>query len=463
MQHIILFLSYLSTGSALFFPYVYPRIKFEADSSNFAGKPLFLTPFLKQGLIELAQNLSRVSITEYMGFTSHSGFFTIDPEINSNLFFWYFPPFNKDPNAPVTLWLQGGPGGSSLFGLFTELGPLTADKEGIRRRKIHWALNSHLIFIDNPVGTGFSFTNNESGYCTDEKCVAVGLYNCLQQFFTLFPKLRNNEFFITGESYAGKYIPALGMEIHKRKDTYDGGAPINLSGMAIGNGYCDPVNQLDYGNYLYQHGLLDDNQRTTFENLQSKLMREINIGNWSKADMLMDLLMDGELRNFSYFKNYTGYNYYYNFLNTSDDEDMSIFATLLQNVKIRKSIHVGGLPFQSGEQVQIHLALDMLKSVAPMVAELLSHYRILIYSGQLDIVVAYPLTVNFLRNLQFSAATEYKMAPRKVWRVGSDLAGYIKKAGNLTELLVRNAGHMVPHDQPKWAFEMITSFIQNTL
>lgn len=461
MKHIILFLSYISTGSALFFPYVYPRIKFEADTSNCAGKPLFITPYLTQGLIELAQNLSRVSITEQLGFTSHSGFFTIDPGIKSNMFFWYFPAFNHDPSAPVTLWLQGGPGGSSLFGLFTELGPLYADKEGIRRRKIHWALNSHLVFIDNPVGTGFSFTNSDRGYCKNEKCVALGLYKCLQQFFTLFPALRKNEFFITGESYAGKYIPALGMVIHKHKNKNDGS--INLSGMAIGNGYCDPVNQLDYGNYLYQHGLIDHNQRLTFENVQAKLIHEIRNGNWSKADILMDLLMDGELQKFSYFKNFTGYNYYYNYLNTTDDESMSIFGNVLQNVVIRKSLHVGGLPFQSGEQVQLHLALDMLKSVAPIIADLLSHYRMLIYSGQLDIVVAYPMTVNFLRKLNFSAAAEYKTAARQKWMVGGVLAGYIKRAGNLTELMVRNAGHMVPRDQPKWAFEMITSFMQNDL
>lgn len=453
-------LSLFSLLNAVIFPYPYPRMKLEAKSPGDAGDPLFLTPYLKKGSISLAQNLSRVSLTDKMGFRSHAGFFTIDEDYNSNLYFWYFPPFYKSKNAPVLLWLQGGPGGSSLFGLFTELGPLIAKKDGFVRRKYHWALNHHLIFIDNPAGTGFSFTDNEKGYCTDENCVSRGLYNALQQFFVLFPNLRNNEFCISGESYAGKYIPALAMEIHIQ-NANSHNEKINLKCLAMGNAYCDPEHQIDYGNYLYQHGLIDNNQLMMFESLQRDIVTEIRNEKWEKADMLMDELMDGELTNFSYFKSYTGFTNYYNFLQSDSDEDTSIFADLLQNDKLRRSIHVGGLPFNSGEEVQIHLAMDILKSVAPLVEELLSHYRILFYNGQLDIIVAYPLTENFLRNLKFSSADVYRNAPRKIWRVRDDIAGYWKKAGNLTEVLVRNAGHMVPHDQPKWAFNLITQFVRD--
>ncbi|XP_028171382.1 venom serine carboxypeptidase-like isoform X2 [Ostrinia furnacalis] len=456
---ICVLISLISPLHAIIFPYVYPRLKLEAKTSGDAGDPLILTPYLKKGSIAEAQKLSRVSLTDRVGFPSHAGFFTVEEKYNSNLYFWYFPPISKNADAPVVLWLQGGPGGSSLFGLFTELGPLIAKKDGFALRKYHWALKNHLIFIDNPVGTGFSYTNDDKGYCSDEKCVAKGLYNAMQQFFTLFPDLRNNTFCITGESYAGKYIPALAMEIHNQNDNGDDEL-INLKCLAMGNAYCDPVHQIDYGNYLYQHGLIDNNQLEVFEKYQTDIAAEIQNENWEKADILMDKLMDGELTNFSYFKSYTGFTDYYNFLKTDNDDDMSIFTDLLQNDKLRHSIHVGGLPFNSGEEVQIHLAFDILKSVAPDITELLSHYRILFYNGQLDIIVAYPLTENFLRNLNFSSAEEYKKATRNVWKVGDDIAGYWKKAGNLTEVLVRNAGHMVPHDQPKWALNLITRFIQ---
>ncbi|XP_050352967.1 venom serine carboxypeptidase-like [Nymphalis io] len=459
----LLFLFIFNIYSLVFslsFPYVYPRVKLEAKTEGQGdhGDPLILTPYIDKGDIELAQNISRVPFTEKIGILSHSGFITVDKKYNSNLYFWYFPAFNKNKNAPVVLWLQGGPGGSSLFGLFTENGPIVAKKEGFSARKYHWALKNHLIFIDNPVGTGFSFTDKH-GYCSDEQCIAKGLYTCMQQFFKLFPSLRHNEFYITGESYAGKYIPSLAMEIHNRNLQNE--PKINLKGLALGNAYCDPINQMDYGNYLYQHGLIDNGQRNFFNKMQAEIVKNIQKENWVDAGILLDTLMDGDLSNFSYFKNYTGFNNYYNFLIPTNLSDMAIYINLLNNDEIRRNAHVGGLPFHSGEKVQIHLASDILKSVAPLVSELLSHYRVLFYNGQLDIIVAYPLTENFLRKLTFSSSDEYRRASRTIWKVGDEIAGYMKQAGNLTEVLVRNAGHMVPHDQPKWALDLITRFIRN--
>lgn len=102
-----------------------------------------------------------------------------------------------------------------------------------------------------------------------------------------------------------------------------------------------------------------------------------------------------------------------------------------------------------------------MKTIAPWVSELLNDYKILFFNGQLDIIVAYPLTVNFLKNLNFSSAEEYKTAPRKIWHVDEYIAGYVKQAGNLTEVLVRNAGHMVPFDQPEWAYNLVYNFVRN--
>ncbi|CAF4804418.1 unnamed protein product [Pieris macdunnoughi] len=444
-----------------FFPYVYPRINLQSKMNKISGDALILTPYLERQEIDLARNLSYVQLTEKMGFSSHAGFFTVDKKYNSNLYFWYFPAFNKNKAAPVVLWLQGGPGGSSLFGLFTENGPIIAKKGGFARRKYHWAVENHLIFIDNPVGTGFSFTNDSKGYCEDEACVAKGLYVSLQQFFTLFPNLFDNDFYITGESYAGKYIPSLGLYIHQRNMVSK--QKINLKGMALGNAYCDPINQLDYGSYLYQHGLIDSNQQDVFYQMQSNITKEIKKQNWLNAGILMDQLMDGDMSNFSYFKNFTGFLTYYNFLMINNEIDVPVFKDLLNNDKVRNSIHVGNLPFHDGKEVEISLAADILQSVTAEISQLLSYYKMLFYNGQLDIIVAYPLTENFLQHLDFSASNEYKTAVKKIWRVGDDIAGYYKKAGNLTEVLVRNAGHMVPGDQPKWAFDLISRFIKNKL
>lgn len=136
-------------------------------------------------------------------------------------------------------------------------------------------------------------------------------------------------------------------------------------------------------------------------------------------------------------------------------------AKYIQRADVRASIHVGNSTFHTDQTVEQNLMLDVMQSVAPWMTELLSNYRVLLYNGQLDIIVAYPLTVNYLQNLKFSGSDEYKTAPRYRWYVGTDLAGYVKQAGNLTEVLVRDAGHMVPADQPQWAVDLITRFTRN--
>lgn len=70
------------------------------------------------------------------------------------------------------------------------------------------------------MGTGFSFTDKD-GYCQNITQVAKHLYSGLNQFFHLFPSLASNPFYITGESFAGKYIPAIGYEIYERNKFED--------------------------------------------------------------------------------------------------------------------------------------------------------------------------------------------------------------------------------------------------
>lgn len=170
------------------------------------------------------------------------------------MFFWFFPAQNGNkPDTPVMLWLQGGPGSSSLFGLFTEIGPIYIDGNGnIQMRQINWNKNYHLIFIDNPVGTGFSFTSNEQGYARSQEDVARDLYSALTQFFQIYTDYQMNPFLVTGESYGGKYVPSITYKIHVENQNPQVKVKINLKGMTIGNGLCDPVNQYMYGDFLYQ-------------------------------------------------------------------------------------------------------------------------------------------------------------------------------------------------------------------
>ena len=106
--------------------------------------------------------------------------------------------------APLVIWLQGGPGGSSLFGLFIEHGPYYVNKDQqVVARNITWAESYNMLYIDQPAGTGFSFTDDEHGFATNQVDVANGLYETMRQFYIIFPDLLHNDLYITGESYAG--------------------------------------------------------------------------------------------------------------------------------------------------------------------------------------------------------------------------------------------------------------------
>lgn len=112
-----------------------------------------------------------------------------------------------------------------------------------------------MIYIDNPIGTGFSIAESDKDLVTDEDEVAKGLHNFLLQFVKENPEFEGREFFITGESYAGHYIPAISYELVTK------GSDLNLDfkGAAIGNGWVDPYHQYPaYADYAHENHLIND-------------------------------------------------------------------------------------------------------------------------------------------------------------------------------------------------------------
>lgn len=208
---------------------VYP--KFKQVPVTVTSAPLILTPLIESGKIKEAQTAANVLFNGFKNQTSYAGYLTVDKAFNSNMFFWYFPAQNSPETSPVILWLQGGPGATSLIGLFGENGPFEVKtKKGLKLRPYTWTANHNVVYIDNPVGTGYSFTD-EGGYAQNETKVGADLYNALIQFFQLFPDLQKNEFYVSGESYAGKYVPAIGYTILKNNP----GAKLKIN---LQVGYC---------------------------------------------------------------------------------------------------------------------------------------------------------------------------------------------------------------------------------
>lgn len=420
------------------------------------GEPLILTPLIKAGKIKEAQEASEVKFSGFKNVKSYSGYFTVNDKYNSNLFFWFFPSRSSYANDPVVLWLQGGPGSSSLTGLFLENGPFQVkSKHGLKFRSQSWIETHSIIYIDNPVGTGFSFTK-DGGYLENEAQVGEQLYEALLQFFQLFPNLQKNQFFVTGESYAGKYVPAVSHTILKQNPSAK--LKINMQGLAIGNGFCDPENQLIHGDYLYQIGLIDISSKGIIDKMTQDAINLIRAKQWPQAATIFQKLFFDTPT--CIFSNITGFHNLYNFLQV-DEISTTYLDKYLEREDVKNAIHVGNTTFGDGSVVKLHLNTDFTQSITPLLTDLLDNYRVLMYSGQLDIIVPYPSTENFLQKLNFKEANVYKTAPRYQWNVNNELAGYVKQAGKLTELIVRNAGHFVPTDQPRWALDMITRFTRN--
>ncbi|KAH8372253.1 hypothetical protein KR093_010769 [Drosophila rubida] len=443
------------------FMHPYPPFSYYDDGTD-PGEALFITPLLSNDSLTKAdvRNIALVKGKQFLNVKSFAGYLTVNEAYNSNLFFWYFPAQESPETAPVVLWLQGGPGASSLIGLFLENGPLKLHSDGkLKKRKYSWSKTHNLIFIDSPVGSGFSFTDKAAGFARNEQDVGRDLHEAMLQLYELFDWQNSSGFWITGESYAGKYVPALAYRIHKAQQSYDfQGKHIPLKGMAIGNGLCDPLHQLKYGDYLYQLGLIDDNGLAAFHVAEAAGEECIRKKDMVGAFEIFDSLILGDLPKGSIFKNLTGFDWFYNYLQAHDDNCFINLGNFLQSGATRQAIHVGNHTFHDMDKenkVKNSLMEDYMDSVAPWLEELLKHYPICMYSGQLDVIIAYPMTRNFLKMLKFPDADYYKIAPRKIWRVDGELAGYVKQAGNLIDVLVRNAGHMVPYDQPKWIYELI--------
>jgi len=166
----------------------------------------------------------------------------------------------EDPmNKPVVLWLNGGPGSSSLLGFLEEEGPLLMNATGgLMVNPWSWTKLVNLVAIEAPMGVGYSYCsrqmNGKPCKNTDRYTASASRAALVDFFTTKFPELAKNEFYITGESYAGVYIPTLSKEILDHSD-------INLKGIAVGDPCTDNKAQDDSMNSLWyanKYGLMDE-------------------------------------------------------------------------------------------------------------------------------------------------------------------------------------------------------------
>ncbi|KAI4997649.1 hypothetical protein ZWY2020_052991 [Hordeum vulgare] len=186
---------------------------------------------------------------------NHAGYYRLPTTHDARLFYFFFKSRRHKKEDPVVIWLAGGPGCSNELALFYENGPFhIADNMSLLWNEFGLDQEWNLIYVDQPTGTGFNYSSDSHDTHHNEAGVSNDLYDFPQAFFKEHPEYVENDFYITGESYDGHYIPAFATRVYKGNKNNEG-IHINLKGFAIGNGHTDPAIQYKaYTDYALDMG-----------------------------------------------------------------------------------------------------------------------------------------------------------------------------------------------------------------
>ncbi|KAL4317838.1 hypothetical protein GQ457_18G025460 [Hibiscus cannabinus] len=244
-----------------------------------------------------------------VSFKQYSGYIVTDAKHGRALFYYFVEVDAADPLLhPLTLWFNGGPGCSSLgFGAFMEHGPFQPGEDGnLVKNQYSWNLESNILYVESPIGVGFSYSNTSSDYIdVNDTFTAEENLKFLVNWFKEFPQYRNSDLFLTGESYAGHYVPqlaALVLDYNKRSN----GRPIKLKALALGNPLLDWEISIDNTEFLWSHGVISDEllmQRKTIcsrpryakELIHQNISKECNEVRRKEAEEISEFTDSGDL------------------------------------------------------------------------------------------------------------------------------------------------------------------------
>lgn len=408
--------------------------------------------------------------TWYQLNNSFAGYATADTSNKNKLFYWFFESRTQaTEKTPLIIWLNGGPGASSLAGLFFENGPFTINSDAtIKPNSMSWNENAHMLFWDQPVGTGYS-NISDAKYVTTEEEMAKQFVNSLQYFYTKHPEYRNNKLFITGESYAGKYIPYIALEIYTRNKTGIE-KPINLSGIALGDGWIFPELQTKYQiEYAYMLGFVDHNQKHIAETQFNKFKDDLH----KLPPDMKQAFTDGCAVSDILTKCGGGENIYD--VRSWSDADIAPLKIYLESPTVKKAINV---PYDiiwsfsdASGPVSENLIDDMMASAVKTIPNLIDLkdsngkplYSILLYTGSFDMSCGFRGTEEILRKMNWECQENWRNLNRKIWfEQNGDTKltmGCIKQFRNLSQIEIPMAGHQVPMFQPTISRKMIYNWI----
>lgn len=423
------------------------------------------------------------SVKQYSGY--------LDVTDDKHLFFWFFESRNTPESAPLLLWLNGGPGCSSSTGLFFELGPCSVSDDGLNTTYNPYSWNTHanIIFLDQPVGVGFSYAEDGSKVDTSERA-AKDVYAFLELFLTRFPEYSKQPFHIAAESYGGIYAPNIASVIHNENQklpfTSTGLVKINLESVVIGNGLTDSYTQFaSVPEYLCEgpYPIFDDPSGPECTSLRSKVptcQRLIKACHTFKsrfvcvpAELYCNAQLYGPVQS-------SGLNPYDARRVCDPEEDgplcykqLTWIEKYMNTPEVKAAIGVAPqLEFKAcnmGVNQGFLLQGDSVRDTPALLPELVNNgIRLLVYAGVADMMCNFIGEERWLEVLGTDFLDEFLDAPTEQWITSSSktAAGTVRsagggssQAGNITFVAVHDAGHMVPYDQPEAALDLITRWI----
>ncbi|KAG2636902.1 hypothetical protein PVAP13_2NG492600 [Panicum virgatum] len=406
--------------------------------------------------IRLAALAGEGSSVEDLG--HHAGYYRLPNTHDARMFYFFFES-RGHKDDPVVIWLTGGPGCSSELALFYENGPFhIADNLSLVWNDFGW---------DKPTGTGFSYSSDSRDTRHNEAAISNDLYDFLQAFFAEHPEYAKNDFFITGESYAGHYIPAFASRVYRGNNNNEG-IHINLKGFAIGNGLTDPAIQYKaYPDYALDMGLITKSQFNRINKIVPTCEFAVKLcGTSGTVSCLAAYFVCNTI--FSAIRIIIGNKNYYDIRKPCVGSlcyDFSNLEKFLNKKSVRESLGVGDIEFVScSTSVYEAMLLDWMRNLEVGIPELLENdIKVLIYAGEYDLICNWLGNSRWVNSMEWSGKEAFVSSSDKPFTVDGKEAGVLKSHGPLSFLKVHDSGHMVPMDQPKAALEMLKRWTSGNL
>jgi carboxypeptidase C (cathepsin A) len=413
---------------------------------------------MKVGLLLVISTVSGLNI--FPGEDWDSGNVEIDKN-NTSIFYYLFKARKPEGHKRVLIvWFNGGPGCAGFSAVLEEHGPYTFNNETLEFEYNAYSFNNHydVLYLDQPVGTGFSNVYSEEHYCRNESCVAKNFYTFYIKFLTNFhPEYQNIPLYIMGESYAGHFVPAvMKYLLSMQNDSPNYG--IKVAGGAIGNALIDITAQM-VGNPIFVKEVTNVNAFQIFR--FNYLVTICRLGRATDSTLFNDFCL--HVSDEIYKK--SGISYQYDIrIKKASDKVVKKVLEMINRKEIQEMFKVKGyrqFRYPCNSSIRKYLWDDWFDSYSQTLEYVLDKASIWLFYGDKDYICNWRGGEFLANSLNWNGKKEFNKAEYKDITLNGIVYGKYKKWKEFIFTRVHNAGHSVPAGQPFFAEHTLEAFIEN--